>query len=500
MSSYSCELTDAEFFLSKKEKEFFLRRGLDLPSRSENERLRSILSLVPQPIFGSRSLDLIQGKFNTTAFSNLALEDATYPEIGEDFFLDSFGTFKKLFLRFFTRVSLVEQVANYGNPLLYGSIKTENSFDCNFVENCKDCYELLLSSDCVNVYFSRFVSNCENSYFLENCYNCSHCLFCSNIQDQEYLVFNSKVDRETYNQILNSLSLHSPVHLEQTFERFENFLANQPVFETGGRDVYRKGFPIEDQNKGATFFSKNCRNSSSLFGCNELENSYACFGSSGSFTNCHSSSLLFGSGEEVYRSISCFGEIKNLDFCIACEDCSDLFCCFGLKNKAYCIFNKQLTKREYFRNLDSIRKIFKADGFSIALLFDQAKLFPYNHSLAEIIFPINKVQAEMMGYLWDNAKDSVKIPDSDKGGLICGITGQQFFISKIEDDFLSEKKLAAPNRSPAQRFKDRMSILSLTPKNITQCAVTGIDLCNWQSNKRAILSQKAFKKLVEGLP
>jgi len=143
--------------------------------------------------------------------------------------------------------------------------------------------------------------------------------------------------------------------------------------------------------------------------------------------------------------------------------------------------------------LNTIKKIFRTDGFSVGLLFDQAKLFPYNHSLADIIFPINKVQAEMMGYLWDASKDTIKIPDTEEDELICTITGLPFRIGDAESEFLMRNKIAAPMRSPGQRFRDRLSKLSLTSKNETQCHVTGKELTNWQQEKRASLSEKAYK-------
>jgi len=52
---------------------------------------------------------------------------------------------------------------------------------------------------------------------------------------------------------------------------------------------------------------------------------------------------------ESYHSFWCLNS-KNLNDCFFCEDChacKHCFGCFGLRQKEYCVYNKQLTKNEY---------------------------------------------------------------------------------------------------------------------------------------------------------
>ncbi|MBU0627022.1 hypothetical protein KKG31_00005 [Patescibacteria group bacterium] len=40
-------------------------------------------------------------------------------------------------------------------------------------------------------------------------------------------------------------------------------------------------------------------------------------------------------------------ESTNAYYCVNCHGCHNIFGCIGLRNKEYCIFNKQYTKEEY---------------------------------------------------------------------------------------------------------------------------------------------------------
>ena len=45
---------------------------------------------------------------------------------------------------------------------------------------------------------------------------------------------------------------------------------------------------------------------------------------------------------------------SNLTYCAMCHDCSNCFGCVALKNKQYCVLNKQYTKEEYGKLVSEI--------------------------------------------------------------------------------------------------------------------------------------------------
>ena len=49
------------------------------------------------------------------------------------------------------------------------------------------------------------------------------------------------------------------------------------------------------------------------------------------------------------------GRMQDSHFCAYCNHCRHCFGCLGLRNKKYCIFNRQLTKKDYFKKLKKLQ-------------------------------------------------------------------------------------------------------------------------------------------------
>ncbi|MBU0619244.1 hypothetical protein KKD62_03350 [Patescibacteria group bacterium] len=48
---------------------------------------------------------------------------------------------------------------------------------------------------------------------------------------------------------------------------------------------------------------------------------------------------------------------KNLRFCYFCRDCEHCWSCVGLHHNKYCIYNQQFSKKDYFNQLKSLKKL-----------------------------------------------------------------------------------------------------------------------------------------------
>ena len=87
---------------------------------------------------------------------------------------------------------------------------------------------------------------------------------------------------------------------------------------------------------------------------------------------------------------SCVFDSYSLILCQECYDSNHLFGCMGLRNKSYCIFNKQYTQEEYETLVPQLIEKMKADG-EWGFFSPAAASFPYNDSLAMEYFPVSKV-------------------------------------------------------------------------------------------------------------
>jgi hypothetical protein len=105
---------------------------------------------------------------------------------------------------------------------------------------------------------------------------------------------------------------------------------------------------------------------------------------------------------------------KNSELIHLCMNCSDVFACVGLRNKQYCILNKQYTKEQYeelvlkiikhmndMPHTDSKGRIYKYGEF----FPPELSPFCYNETVAQEYFPLTKEEAQEQGYRWKDREE-----------------------------------------------------------------------------------------------
>jgi len=105
---------------------------------------------------------------------------------------------------------------------------------------------------------------------------------------------------------------------------------------------------------------------------------------------------------------------ENLEYCSQCCSSSNLFGCVGLRNKEYCILNKQYTKEEYealvpkiIDHMNSMPYVDKKGRVYKYGEFFPPELSPfcYNETIAQEYFPLTKEQALEQGYSWKDPEE-----------------------------------------------------------------------------------------------
>jgi hypothetical protein len=242
--TYTCKRTGHLFTLTSSEQAFFNRHNLTLPDLSEYERIREVLSFIPDMDWAKkRTFESITfnngidpGPFSLFQISQesnwipyLPAVDFVCPTIELTFdSLHFMSTFQDIFAAYLHAIKNISVLSN--NDLhLFLCHRVTNSADCFSCHDLKACYECVACSQSERLLYSRGSHYCTDSYFLESCVNCKHCIFCSSLEGAEYHIFNTPVGRDEYERTRKELSFHSSVRLEEARERFENFLLSQPV-------------------------------------------------------------------------------------------------------------------------------------------------------------------------------------------------------------------------------------------------------------------------------
>jgi hypothetical protein len=233
----------------------------------------------------------------------------------------------------------------------------------------------------------------------------------------------------------------------------------------------------------------NSKNAHFCFDSKDLEDCKYCLKLSNKVKSCMDFTSWWDKAEKIYYSSSCWDNIYNMLFCVACtsnlsncfycEQCSSIkncFWCIWLRNKEYCILNKQYTKEEYEKLVPKIIEHMMKNGEWGEFFPNDIAVFGYNETISMDFFPLTKEEAIKKWFHWSDyeapfpkvekiipasklPENISEIPDDILNWAIeCEITKKPFRIIKQELEFYRKHNLPIPRRSPDQRHLERMAL------------------------------------------
>ncbi len=381
---------------------------------------------------------------------------------------------------------------NEDTGYLYHSIQNRNCYDMLGSRKNENSYELIDSDECYGSSYLILSSNCIDSKFCYDCRGCSNCIGCVGLRNSNYCIFNKQYSQEEYRHLVDGMSLNDKIGLDTLALDFNKFLNDFPkkysnsrhtVNSTGdylngvknSKDCFDVEGPLED-SRFVVYGVTNIRNvyDGYAIGVN-IENSYEVMDSGNNVGN----TMFSGNVWEGYAN----------QYCYFTENCSNCFGCIGLKNKSYCILNKQYTKEEYEELLpklvEHMNKVPYVNKNNITYRYGEFlpvefSPFSYNSSMAQEVFPINKDRAVDSGYLWttkgernyvidlylkDLPNNSSNVDESIVGKIIeCAHGGNcddnctgGFKLVHAELSFYKKMNLSLPNLCPNCRHYARLA-------------------------------------------
>ena len=94
------------------------------------------------------------------------------------------------------------------------------------------------------------------------------------------------------------------------------------------------------------------------------------------------------------------------------QNCHHCLGCIGLKNKSYCILNKQYTKEEWEKKICEIFASMEKDGTLGDFFPASMNPFYFNDSAAYLLdSSFTKEEVEKEGYMWRDEPIRVDIPE-----------------------------------------------------------------------------------------
>jgi len=371
--------------------------------------------------------------------------------------------------------------SHYNEDSLYGDYiwKCVSSMDCTIVTQSELVYEGYYCDRCYRCLFAEYCFDCSDCSFCYDLVGCRHCLFSSNLRNKEYYILNQPYPKEEYEKKLQELRLNSYSTLQELIKRYQ---------EVKLKAIHRALFQVASEN----CFGHNIQNSKNVyigFNTQEAEDCRYCLGGPAthlkdsmdvSFIGYDLSELLYqcinNSGNHTaFCCVSCWHS-ADLYYCELCLDSQNLFGCVGLKNKKYCILNKQYSKEEYEALKAKIIEHMKKTGEWSEFFPMSVSPFAYNETVAQRYIPLTKEEALKKGLWWrdpdpkDYKPQSFSVPDSIKEAddslcdqvLACMDCGKNYKIVPLELKLYRQMNLAIPRRCPdcrhQLRFKPHSSL------------------------------------------
>ena len=373
-----------------------------------------------------------------------------------------------------------------------------NCFYCDCVLDSQDLLDCtMLNNKCNNVYYWINCDNIQSCIYIQDSISCHNCMFCywlnncSNcfgsigLWNKSYCIFNKQYTKEEYMIKIEELNkLWYEYCLKHFLEHKESFISASTTLRMS-----------------KNCFGNNVINSKDIvlwFDIFDTENSKYVTRVNTHAKDCYDT---YQSGSPVlsYENVTsdksyhcafvtrCWEWCNYIYYSDNCHSCSHLFWCIWLRNKLYCIFNKQYTKEEYNQLVPKIIEHMQKTGERWEFFDPSLSPFWYNETVAQEYFPLTRQEALDRWYKrqdnnydpvipeWANVvkSDQIESLKSDdeilKSIFICEVSGRPFRIIKQELEFYRKHNLPLPTKHPDIRHEERIKLRPKRELHLRNC-------------------------------
>lgn len=299
---------------------------------------------------------------------------------------------------------------------------TKDSSDLHVVFRSEFCYDDVSCADSSRLFYSQDTHASVDSYFLYDCKNCVNCFMSSNLRNKSYVFRNQQLSKEEYAEKIKSINLGGYTEVQKLRKEF---------FEMKKNAIHRFAHILNSHNVTGdnVEHAKNCFNCFNVTdGVEDCKNIWwggmkakEVFDSGPGVGDGQLMYETFDTGIGAYRNLFTSVVYNSLDveYSFNCYNCSNLFGCIGLRNKHYCILNKQYTKEEYLELIPKIKQQMMDVPYTDngGRVYRYGEYFPvelspfcYNETVAQDYFPLTAETTEKISFAWKSKEEKNYIP------------------------------------------------------------------------------------------
>ena len=366
----------------------------------------------------------------------------------------------------------------YNEKCLYGwfIFNSTYSLDCNKISDSHYCSNSQHLRKCYNIHFSWDSSDCRDSRYIFSCNGCQNILGGVWLKNQKYQILNMPCTPWQYESTL--LRLWKEYNFRQEFEKKVQLLVSKLGLSKNiltGSIESTGDFCYDSKNAYECYNTRDCED---VF---YIRDSFQTRDSAHISMWWDDTSLSYDSIDvglnvcNIYWSTSCWeGSVYNF-YSHKCNNCQYIFGCSWLRNKSYCIFNKQYTKKEWENTVKVIIRQMQSEWSWGEFLDPKYAPFAYNESLGAYFSPLTRDEAFKRGFIWSDREEVIpegitkvipwerlpenisEVPDDVLYWAIkCPKTGKYFQIQPLELEMLRKFSLPTPRVHPIERIKLRL--------------------------------------------
>ncbi len=375
---------------------------------------------------------------------------------------------------------------------LYTIIPLRSKYDVDggFNTDCQHCYQCIHCIGCFKCRYADHSNRCQNSAFLSFCNDCEYCLWCVNLSNAKYCILNKQYSKEEYEEIVSTILQHRD-HIAEFREKFEALVFSSPKKNVNNvttewcfANYVQDG---KDHVLCSLVYEWTGNKYSSYTGMSKEDPIYDGYATTQSWFTLETCGLTWRKSAFILT-----GEfhVNDCYYCQHVGSCDNCFGCIGIKNKQYCILNKQYTKEEYGELLPKIIEQMKKDWEWWEFFPTKFSTFWYNETIANVFYPLKKEEALVRWYKWQSQEHFPNIPqgmntiqgntlpptietvtdDITQKIILCEETWKPFRIIKQELDFYRKHNIPLPTKHQDVRQKELLT--KRMPKSfyLTHCA------------------------------
>jgi len=303
-----------------------------------------------------------------------------------------------------------EDSAYLFSPILH----VKDCFDVHSVNYIEHCYDSVDIEKSDGLRFCQNCIGCSDSWLLYDCRNCTSCFGCVGLRSKNYHIFNKAYSRQDYEKELGKIAPNTYGGLQRAKEKFNELKLQIPrKYASIQKSEHVTGDDIINSKNciycfGAKYDSQNCKY------CFRLLDS----------KDGHDAITVWGGAEQFYEAVTTTAQRTivtyavwggfDIQYSYNCYDCNNIFGCVGLRNKSYCILNKQYTKEEYEELVPKIVNHMNEVPYvgDRGRVYKYGEFFPvefspygYNESMAYDFFPKTKDEVLQLSFRWRDLED-----------------------------------------------------------------------------------------------